>query len=86
MPLLFSLAQPMSKLKQMLLDDFSGQTLSLNEIYERHSVGKPYLKKNYSEALRKLEAEDTITAYSLTRKRKKGTFPDHVKIQFKGGG
>ncbi len=85
MPLLFSLAQPMSRLKQMLLDDFAGQALSLKEIYERHSVGKPYVKRNYREALLALEDAGDISATSTKGTRRKGTFPEHVKIQFKGG-
>lgn len=83
MPLLFSLAQPMSKLKEMLLEDFAGQTLSLTEIYERHSVGKPYIKRNYREALNALEAGNNLSAYSTKGTRRKGTYPDHVKIQFR---
>lgn len=85
MPLLFSLTQPMSKLKDMLLNDFEGQTLSLTEIYERHSVGKPYIKKNYREALDALEAADCVSVYSTQGTRRKGTYPDHVKIKFEGG-
>jgi hypothetical protein len=85
MPLLFSLTQPMSKLKEMLLEDFAGQTLSLTEIYERHSVGKPYIKKNYREALSALEAANSVSVYSTRATRRRGTFPDHVKIQFKDG-
>lgn len=82
MPILFSLAQPMSKLKEMLRTDFSGQTRTLTEIYEQHSVGKPYIKKNYREALNDLESLGYISAYSVTGKRRKGTYPDHVKIRF----
>jgi three-Cys-motif partner protein len=85
MPLLFSLTQPMSKLKGMLLKDFAGQTLSLTEIYEQHSVGKPYIKKNYREALSALEAADSVSAYATLGTRRKGTYPDHVKIRFKDG-
>ena len=85
MPLLFSLTQPMSKLKEMLLEDFTGQTLSLTEIYERHSVGKRYIKKNYREALSALEGAESVFAYSTKGTRRKDTYPDHVKIQFKDG-
>lgn len=85
MPLLFSLAQPMSKLKEMLLAAFTGQSLCLSEIYERHSVGKPYIKKNYREALSALEMAGSVSASSTKGKRLKGTYPDHVKIQFKDG-
>ena len=85
MPLLFSLAQPMSKLKEMLLEDFAGQTLSLAEIYERHSVGKPYIKKNYREALSYLEATKRLSVYSTKGTRRKGTYPEHVQSQFNEG-
>lgn len=85
MPLLFSLAQPMSKLKEMLLEDYAGQTRSLTEIYEQHSVGKPYIRKNYREALNALEAAGNAEAYSTKGTRRKGTYPDHVMVQFKGG-
>lgn len=85
MPLLFSLTQPMSKLKDILLEEYSGKTCSLTEIYEQHSVGKPYIKKNYREALKALEAAGKVTANSTNGVRRKGTYPDHVKIHFTGG-
>ncbi|OYU51049.1 MAG: hypothetical protein CFE27_13740 [Alphaproteobacteria bacterium PA1] len=85
MPLLFSLSQPMSKLKELLPQDFAGQTLTLTEIYERHSVGRPYIKKNYREVLDTLEAEEKVFVYSTKGTRRKGTFPDHVEIKFKNG-
>ncbi|MBY0618349.1 three-Cys-motif partner protein TcmP [Sphingomonas ursincola] len=84
MPLLFSLAQPLSRLKEMLVSDFKGQTLTLSEIYERHSVGKPYVRKNYREALKALEAAGKIFAFATKGARRTGTYPEHVKIQFKG--
>jgi three-Cys-motif partner protein len=82
MPLLFSLTQPMSKLKEMLLKDFSGQTLCLTEIYERHSVGTRYVKRNYREALSALEASEMVTILATKGTRRKGTYPDHVMIKF----
>ncbi len=84
MPLLFSLAQPMSKLRGMLLKDFAGQTLTLDKLYESHSVGKPYIKKNYREALKELEDAGKISATSVEGKRRKGTYPSHVRIKFEG--
>ena len=66
----------------MLLKDFSGQTLNLKTIYEQHSVDKPYIKKNYSDALKMLDDENKINVYSVTGKRIKGIFPNHVMIEF----
>lgn len=86
MPLLFSLAQPLSKLKQSVLVTFAGQELSLDEVYESHSVDTQYVKKNYREALRSLEAEGVINARSTKGKRRSGTFAEHVRIKFPKGG
>lgn len=85
MPLLFSLAQPMSKLKEMLLADLAGQTLTLGDIYKKHSVGKPYVRKNYRQALKELEDMNKIHVYSTKGKRRKDTYPDYVLIRFETG-
>ena len=86
MPLLFSLAQPLTKLKEDLLNSFAGQELNLQSIYERHSVDRPYVRKNYRETLVQLEKENLITVRSDKNKRRSGTFPDHVLIKFPKGG
>ena len=49
-PPLFSLNQPLSKLKESLPATFAGRRVSLDEIYREHSVDKLYIKKNYTEA------------------------------------
>ena len=79
-PLLFSLARPFDGLKEELVKAFSGQTLSMQQIYERHSVDTPFVKKNYKDALLALEAEGKIVANPP--KRKKGTFADQVLVSF----
>jgi hypothetical protein len=50
------------------------------EVYNQHHVGKRYIKKNYKQALLKLEAEGQIRANPS--KRQKNTFGDQVKITF----
>ncbi len=86
MPLLFSLAQPLSKLKESLLDTFAGSEVNFTQIYETHSVGTPYIDKNYREILKQLENEGVINVRSTKGKRRAGTFADHVLIKFPGGG
>jgi three-Cys-motif partner protein len=83
MPLLFSLQQPMSKLKDMLRVGYARRTLTFRTIYEEHSVDRSYIRKNYRDALKELEADGFISAYSNEKTRKKGTFPEHVSIHFK---
>jgi len=78
--------RPISELKQSLIDTFQGQTLTMREIYERHSVDTPYIDTNYKEALRQLEAEGDIVADPPVdqRPKRKGvvTFADEVRVTF----
>jgi three-Cys-motif partner protein len=83
MPLLFSLAQPFDALKERLPNDFAGETLTMRQIYEDHSVDTPYLPRNYKQALRELEIAGKITADPPLLKRKGTSFADHVKVTFK---
>ncbi len=77
-------SRPLDDLENMLLDEFSGQTLTMNEVYEQHNVGKPYIKRNYKDALLKLEEQDKIITEPSKRKIVKGekTFADTVKVTF----
>jgi GMT-like protein len=86
MPLLFSLSQPLSELKQSLLRGFAAQEVTFPHIYESHSVDTRYLKKNYREVLIQLEKEGAISVRSTTGKRRAGTFADHVLITFPARG
>lgn len=78
--------RPISELKQSLIDTFKGQTLTMREIYERHSVDTPYIDTNYKEALRQLEAEGVIVADPPVDQRRKlkgvVTFANEVKVTF----
>lgn len=77
--LLFSLNQPLERLRTMLLEDFAGQTLTMRELYEKHSVDKPYLAKNYKDVLAQLETERVIATSG--RKSKRG-FADSIVVTF----
>jgi three-Cys-motif partner protein len=90
MPLLFSLSTPLSELEGMLLRDFAGKTLTMQQIYVSHSVDKPYLDRNYKDALLNLEREGKISvnpplkdkAVSPQKPRRAGTFAEHVTATF----
>ncbi|MDA7981228.1 MAG: three-Cys-motif partner protein TcmP [Alphaproteobacteria bacterium] len=77
---LFPYSQPLNK--DDLLKTFSGRVLSKKAIYEEHSIGKLFVERDYTRALKDLEEEGKITARSTKGERKKGTFPEHVLIQF----
>ncbi|WP_022730008.1 three-Cys-motif partner protein TcmP [Fodinicurvata sediminis] len=85
MPLLFSLAQPLSKLRKSLLMKFAGQEVTLNHIYQTHSVDTPYVKKNYKAVIEELEEGGVVSVNSTKGKRRRGTYPDHVLIKFPEG-
>lgn len=76
--LLFQLSRPLDDLGDMLLDVFAGQTLTMKEIYERHNVDRPYIKKNYKQVLLKLEIEKKI----FTSHHRRDTFGDDVSVEF----
>ena len=82
MPLLFELTRPIDDLAEMLLRDFAGKTIGVEEIYKQHSIGKPYILKNYKEILKRLEAAGKISANPSASNRKKGTLANKVVITF----
>jgi hypothetical protein len=78
--------RPLQDLEEALVKDFAGQRLSAKEIYETHSVGKPYVKPNYKKALTNLEAHGKVSAAPPADKRSKRqgqvTFADDVIVTF----
>jgi hypothetical protein len=85
-PLLFELTRPLDHLENTLLKDFCGRSLSLKALYEEHSVGRPYLLKNYRDVLRRMEHEGKITADPPANRRRKMngevTFNEKVMVTF----
>jgi three-Cys-motif partner protein len=82
---LFEIPNPLDELEQMLLDEFAGKTITMEEIYLQHHVGKAYIKKNYKAALKNLESQGKITAEKPANQRqKKGeiTFGDGIRVTF----
>ena len=83
--LLFQLSRPLDHLKEDLLNTFKGQILSMKEIYKRHNVDTPYVKKNYKDVLRKLYDDGIIKAETAKGKPpRKGTFGDNTLVTFPG--
>jgi len=82
--LLFKLSRPLKILKDDVCSTFSGQTLTMKEIYEKHNVDTPFIKSNYKEALKELFFVDNIiTAVSTKGKApRSGTFGDEIIVKF----
>ena len=81
--LLFQLSRPLDDLKEDLLDTFRGRRLIMQEIYENHNVGTPYIKKNYKDVLRELYDDGSIDAISPKEKPpRNATFGDKIIVTF----
>ena len=81
--LLFQLSRPLDDLKEDLLDTFRGRRIIMKEIYEKHNVDRPYIKKNYKEVLRELYEDGCIEAISSKGKPpRKTTFGDNIIVTF----
>jgi three-Cys-motif partner protein len=85
-PTLFELARPLDDLTSMLKTAFSGQELTMKEVYERHNIGRRYIKPNYKDVLKKMEEKGEVIARpkAADRRKKKGevTFADDVIVTF----
>ncbi len=81
-PSLFDLLRPLEDLEEMLLTDCAGMTIGLKPLFERHSVGKPYVLKNYREVLCRMEQEGKVRMEPPCPPRRKGTIGEKVKIIF----
>ena len=83
-PLLFELNRPLDDLEEMLLAQFAGRTLAMKEIYERHHVGRRFIKKNYKDVLKQMEAKGVIRC--APSKRPKNTLGVNVQVTFPPAG
>ena len=85
-PKLFELSRPLDDLEDMLLTRYAGQTKTFRAIHVEHSVGHPYIERNYKEILLKLEAEGKVQTSPPAdrRPKRKGmlTLGETVRITF----
>jgi hypothetical protein len=82
--LLDLLASPIAALQDMVLKEYKGCTIDFMQLYEDHSVDKPYIRKNYKEAMSTLLTEGKIKAVNRKTGKppRKGTFSDDMRITF----
>lgn len=86
MPFLFEFQRPLDDLAKMLPVTFAGQTLSMREIYCKHSVGRPYLSRHYKKVLDELAVGGIISVSDPNgKKRRKNSFADRLLVTFPDG-
>ena len=81
-PSLFDYLRPLEDLEEMLLAGYAGKTVLLKPLFEEHSVGKPYVIKNYREVLCRMEEEGKVGMDPPSPSRRRGTIGEKVKIIF----
>lgn len=80
--LLFDPERPLDELAKLLLEHFAGRRVTMGQIYEEHSVDRPFLSSNYKQALIQLERQGKILASPASGERRRGTFADRVWVSF----
>lgn len=80
------LSHPLEDLQGMLMEQYKGRVIDFLKLYEEHSVGRRYIKKNYKEVLRMMLDAGLITAVNPHNKKppRKGSFSDEMRITFGG--
>lgn len=83
---LFEFSRPLDELGDMLVEKFAGQKMTMREVYDRHHIDRPYIKRNYKAILSQLESQSLITADPPMGKWRmrsgERTFADGVKVFF----
>jgi len=86
-PTLFGLLTRLDDLEGLLLGAFRGQTLTVQQIFERHSVGRPFVLKDYKDALGRMYQAGAIQGNRAGGKPiKRNTFPDDIVVTFEPAG
>jgi len=84
---LFEFSRPLDELGSLLVHEYAGKTISFEELYQSHSIGRRYVDSNYKAVLKQMEEEGKIRASKPGgAKRRNGTFANDVLITFAKGG
>ncbi len=80
--LLFELSRPLDDLEALLLAEFAGKSISFEALYERHSIGRSFIGKNYREVLIGLDRSGKIQTYPAMSDRRSGTLGPKTVLTF----
>ena len=68
-------------LEDRLVTEFAGRSLTMVDLYHRHNIEKPFIKKNYKDALGNLLAAGRVVTDRVPRAN---TFADGIVVTFPG--
>jgi three-Cys-motif partner protein len=76
--------KPLDGLADELCKRFRGQTLTVQEVFEKHHINTPFVFCNYQEAIRRLEDEKRVVCDPSKRQIRNGviTMSGNVKVCF----
>jgi len=69
----------LDNLEDRLVVEYAGQTLTMADVYHRDNVSRPFIKKNYKDALSNLLAAQRVVTDRVPRA---GTFADGIVVTF----
>lgn len=84
-PVLFEYSQPLEELKSMLIKEYPGETMTVQQLFDRHNIGRPFTLKNYKSALIELHDVDKVITDRTEQHKKLHQCPDSIIIQFPRG-
>jgi three-Cys-motif partner protein len=78
-----SFDSPLDELKRLLLADCSGRRATVGELWQQHGAGRPFIERNYKDAVRELEeAGRVVIECPAGRRRPKRFLPDWLVVHF----
>ena len=80
--ILFEYARPLDELENRLLNEFSGQKITVQRLFDEHNIGKRYVMKNYKDVLRSMFDREIVTAYRENGKKITRGFPEDIVVVF----
>jgi three-Cys-motif partner protein len=73
---------PLTQLPADLLAAFSHRALSVQQVFDQHNVGRPFLLKHYQKVLRDLESAGSIRCSPPSNERRPGTLAKGTLVHF----
>ena len=83
--MLFELSNPVDELAASLMEEYAGRKITVGEIYRKHHVGKPFILRNYQDAIKKLDADGRVQTNPPVQQRRRAnkiTLSETVEITF----